>query len=209
MNDQNARAMREATETVLRELGQKFYVRRGEVTDEVVGRRDARKRLIMLAGHTVVHEGDIFTCPTSGDELIITNVDRTVVGPIAVKTTAEYETPKQREQRLADERRRSTPSFSIGPGATFQGSIVGTQQHAQLTASFDQRAIEAEIERRGGEDVDALKAMVAEIREMLDDSNKISRGSLVHYSELLERHSWIAGALAQTMIGWLVSSFKP
>ena len=75
------------------------------------------------------------------------------------------------------------PVFNIY-GDTY-GSKVGTQGHAQvIRPTFTFRDLEQEIDRRG-EDVEALRAMVREIRETLESQDSLNRGWLLGWSELI------------------------
>ena len=64
--------------------------------------------------------------------------------------------------------------------------------------------IEKMIEENGGNDKEELRIMVNEIRELLEDKEEIKKGILLKYSDQLEKHSWITGAIAQLTLGWLI-----
>lgn len=98
-----------------------------------------------------------------------------------------------------------SPVFNIY-GDTY-GSNVGTQQHAQvIRPTFTFGDLEREIERRGGQDVEALKAMVREIRETLERQDSLSRGWLLRWGELINRHAgWIAEPIAQLLLLYAVT----
>jgi hypothetical protein len=89
-------------------------------------------------------------------------------------------------------------TFNVGNA---YGSIFGTQQHAQiLQPNFEFKTLEEEIEERGGEDTEALKNMVREIRTTLEQQESLGRRRLEGWSELINRHSWIAGPIAQLLL---------
>ena len=89
-------------------------------------------------------------------------------------------------------------TFNVGNA---YGSIFGTQQHAQiLQPNFEFNTLEEEIEERGGEDTEALKNMLREIRTTLEQQESLGRRSLEGWSELINRHSWIAGPIAQLLL---------
>jgi hypothetical protein len=70
-----------------------------------------------------------------------------------------------------------------------QGSIIGNQQQANLTTSFD--SVKSDIQKHGGNDATALLQMMNELEEMLDRGKVLSRGQLAEYGELMERNEWI------------------
>jgi hypothetical protein len=200
--------IRETNETATRMTGESFHIERGDLRTEALGRRNHSKRVITFLAEADIEIDDIIRPAAAGDPLYVIDVNKKATADILTAVEAHYETERERQRRLAAEQRRDASTFTIGTIGSVQGSILGTQQNAHLAVTFDMRAIDQEIDRRGGDDADDLKTMVAEIHEMLDDRDKISRGSLVKYSELLERHSWIAGAVAQGLLGWAIGSLK-
>lgn len=96
----------------------------------------------------------------------------------------------------------------MAPGPTFnlygpvQGSVIGTNNRAELTNTFDFRSIEQRIEREGGEDKEELKKALARVQRMIEHDDYIDRGALARFSGAIERHSWFSGAVAQTLLGF-------
>jgi hypothetical protein len=90
-------------------------------------------------------------------------------------------------------------TFNFG---TADRSIIGTQDYAQLEANINFENIEIEIERRGGEDREALREALQRIEELLQSRDAVRRGELAEFSEVMERHSWFTGAVAQALLGF-------
>ena len=86
---------------------------------------------------------------------------------------------------------------------TVYGSNIGTQGQASITNTFNFEKVDQLIEENGGEDKEELRKMIAEIKELFEDSEKVKKGSLAAYSEKIEKHSWISGAIAQMALGFL------
>lgn len=86
---------------------------------------------------------------------------------------------------------------------TVYGSNVGTYGNASVSNTFNFEAVDQMIEDRGGEDKEELRQIIAEIKELFEDSEKVKKGSLAKYSEKIDKHSWIAGPLAQMALGFL------
>jgi hypothetical protein len=92
------------------------------------------------------------------------------------------------------------PSVTFNVGNAY-GSIFGTQKYAQiLQPTFTFGDLEQEIEERGGEDTEALKEMVRDIRTTLEQQESLGRRRLEGWSELLNRHAWITGPVAQLLL---------
>ncbi len=105
-------------------------------------------------------------------------------------------------QHVEGDLERQAPTsvtFNIGRA---DRSIIGTQTHAQLEANINFENLEVEIEQRGGADKEALRKALRRIEELLENRDSISRGELAEFSEVMERHSWFTGAMAQALIGF-------
>jgi hypothetical protein len=94
------------------------------------------------------------------------------------------------------------------PGATFQfygsvqGSVIGTHNTAELTNTFDFRAIEQRIEEEGGEDKEELRRALAQVERLLERGEYLDRGALSQFSGAMERHSWFTGSVMQALLGF-------
>jgi hypothetical protein len=87
------------------------------------------------------------------------------------------------------------------------GSSFGTQQHAEMSVSFEFSTVEAgldraeeEIEQRGGRHVAALKQLIAEIRTLHEGGKSVGRGSFARHLEVIQRKGWIWGPIAGTLL---------
>lgn len=89
-------------------------------------------------------------------------------------------------------------------GSTFHGSVVGTNNTAELVNNFDLRSVEIEqqIEEHGGADKQELRDALAEVRQILASEDSLERGRLARFSGVMERHSWFTGAIAQAIAGF-------
>lgn len=125
--------------------------------------------------------------------LITIEVDEGTVYKITEKGIDEVE--ENRPQTSG-----STTNFNFN--APVHGSVIGTNNTAELTNNFDFRAIEQRIEREGGEDKEELCEALAEIRGLLESGQSLDRGALSKFSGVMERHSWFTGSVAQGLIGF-------
>ncbi|MGY5341094.1 hypothetical protein ACXFAU_01430 [Paenibacillus glucanolyticus] len=107
----------------------------------------------------------------------------------------------------ADNNRRdvvSTSNISFNISGNVYGSMMATQGAATMNNNIYINEIEKMIEVNGGKDKEELRIMVNEIIELLEEKKEIKKGILLKYSEQLEKHSWITGAIAQLTLGWLI-----
>lgn len=112
---------------------------------------------------------------------------------------ARYQMKVKKESAI-DVEKTSSMQFNIG---TIYGSNIGTQGNAHIDNVFNFDKIDQMIEERGGEEKEELHNMINEIRELFEDSEKVKKGSLSRFSELMEKHSWITGAVSQMGLGFL------
>ncbi|MCM3173245.1 hypothetical protein [Paenibacillus sp. MER 99-2] len=115
---------------------------------------------------------------------------------------AHYQMEVKKETAI-DPERQSSMQFNIG---TVYGSTIGTQGDAHVENVFNFEKVDQLIEDRGGDDKEALRDMIEEIKEFFEDSEKVKKGSLSKFSELMEKHSWITGAVSQLGLGFLTGS---
>lgn len=115
---------------------------------------------------------------------------------------AHYQMKVKKESAI-DLERQTTMQFHIG---TVYGSNIGTQGSAHVENVFNFEKVDQLIEEHGGPDKEELRAMIEELKEFFDDSEKVKKGSLSKFSELMERHSWISGTVAQMGLGFLTGS---
>jgi len=93
-------------------------------------------------------------------------------------------------------------------GATFQfygnvqGSVIGTHNTAELTNTFDFRAIGQRIEEEGGEDKEELRQALAQVQRLLERGEYLDRGALSRFSGVMEKHSWFTGSVMQALLGF-------
>ncbi len=115
----------------------------------------------------------------------------------------KYETEAEHEERTFKSSSTGFPIFNIF-GPTY-GSAIGTQSHVEFHQTFDFQDLKAEIEERGGEDTEALKEMVGEIRRVLETQDSVGRGRFVEFGELTNRHAWITGPIAQLLMVYAIA----
>lgn len=178
----------------MRKGGESLQVARGRELLTVEGIRTHDKRKVLFEPGTDVQPGDWLTTE-SGHRYYVHDTSVQMYDQRPFSLEASYQT--EAEQEAASEPQAAT--FNIF-GNTY-GSNIGTQQNAQvLQPTFTFGDLELEIERRGGDDAEALKEMVSEVRATLENQDSLSRGRLMEWSALLNEHSWITGPIAQLLL---------
>lgn len=184
--------------------GEKLQVRHGEEVFETEGIKTHEKREIKFYPKTSIGRGDWVLSVDSEDTVRIIEWHTQVYDQKPFALVAKYETKAEYEERIAAKPSGSgSPVFNIF-GPTY-GSAIGTQSRVEFHQTFDFRELEAEIDERGGEDIDALKEMVREIKRVLETQDSIGRGRFVEFSELMNRHAWITGPIAQLLMVYAIA----
>lgn len=181
----------------MRQTGQDYEVRRGDQSELLKGAKTGKGSIIFYPDADV-QPGDWLRGTISREEYHVRDAETQVVDGKPLMRRANVEAKARHEERIASTR----PQPAVFNIQEAHGSIIGTHNHAELMATFDFRSIETEIERRGGEDTEELKLMVAEIRDLLDNGDELDRGALAKFSGLMERHSWITNAVAGFLLGF-------
>ena len=91
-----------------------------------------------------------------------------------------------------------------------QASIIGMQQNAELTATFNFEDLDRDITQRG-EDQDQER--LVEIRdlllEMLQTQRTVQRGALEKYGDLLRKYSWLIEHASRALVGYVTQTGVP
>ena len=188
--------------------GEWFRVIRGTETARVQGVRSSEKEpsrhYIYLRPTEDVKADDVLVSEPSAERFVVTEVRTQVLKGKVRCLHAFYQTPFEIEQEKKAVASQGG-TFNIG---TAHGSIIGNQQTATIHNTFDFAALDGEIDKRGGADTAELKAMIAEIKDILAKSEQVPRGVFTRFSDVMERHAWLAEPVAHIVLLWTLGRFK-
>ena len=184
--------------------GEKLQILHEEEVFETEGIKTHEEREIKFYPKTNVECGDRVLSVDSGDIVHIIDTHTQMYNRSPFALVAKYETEVERQERTSAKLSGvGSPIFNIF-GPTY-GSAIGTQSHVEFHQTFDFQDLKAEIEERGDEDTEALKEMVGEIRRVLETQDSVGRGRFVEFSELMNRHAWITGPIAQLLMVYAIA----
>ena len=87
------------------------------------------------------------------------------------------------------------------------GSVIGSQYDFTFDVSFKFSELHEQIEQYGGEDREELHQMVEEIHDQINRKSAIEARGIAKFSELINRHAWITGPLANILLAyWITGS---
>lgn len=96
----------------------------------------------------------------------------------------------------------SGPVFNIGSAT---GSIIGTQVHASLNYSNSINQMKEQVLSSNSPDKEELQQIVALLEMVVNNHVVPQKGLFSKFSDIMERNSWITGAVSSTLLGWLMS----
>jgi hypothetical protein len=181
---------------LIRENRQPFVqLRGGERIGEVEGVKRSGQKINF--GDVEVFKGDWLEDVRARAWLYVTDVHRSKLrNRVVVQVT--YETAAQEERRRAEQEQRATQEFTFHAPAY---GVFGSQQDF----TFDQviHELDRQIDERGGDDTEELRQMVAEIQQVLETQDSISRSQFQRWSELANKHfPWLMGPLGSLLVNY-------
>ncbi|MGG4498525.1 hypothetical protein [Brevibacillus reuszeri] len=188
--------------------GEKFKIIRNDLQIAKIDglettEKNTKKKYVGFCPDEDIQIGDWIIGVVSGNEFYIEDIKTDVLEGKAFKKKAYYLTKVQFEN--AQKADANSVHYNIG---TIYGSNIGTHGSANITNTFNFEAVDKLIEEHGGEDKEELRVMVAEIKELFEDSEKVKKGSLSKFSEEMQKHSWITGALSKLALDFMMGQVK-
>lgn len=95
-----------------------------------------------------------------------------------------------------------TNIFNIG---TANGSIIGTQANVTLNYNESIRNVKEQIASTDSPDKAELQQIISLLEMIVNNQISPQKGLFSKFSAVMERNSWITGAISSTLLGWLMS----
>lgn len=96
----------------------------------------------------------------------------------------------------------ATNIFNIG---TANGSIIGTQANVSLNYNESIQNAKEQISSTDSPDKEELQQLISLLEMVVNNQVPPQKGLLSKFSAVMERNSWITGAISSTLLGWLMS----
>jgi hypothetical protein len=85
--------------------------------------------------------------------------------------------------------------------------VMGEQEHVNINVSFDMRSVEVALDHaekkadlEAGPDAEELRALLAELREILNSENPVEPGRLAKYVNVFKDHGWVSGPVISALL---------
>lgn len=103
-------------------------------------------------------------------------------------------------------RKKSTPqnhpTFNIG---TAYGSVIGTQSSVNMNYQHSIQQLQNQVAESNSPDKEQLEKILSTLQLIVDGNIPAQKGILSKFSDVMERNSWITGAVASTLLSWLTT----
>lgn len=190
-------------ETFMKMGGEVFTViRNGKNVGEFEGLRNTEKsskrKYIAFYPDSDIQSGDFIIGKLSKDEYYIKDISSDIVHQKVLQIKGYYETKIQHEEGNKNE-----PNSIYNIDKVY-GSIIGNQNNATINNSYNLEEIRHLIDKNGEEDKSELNEMINTLEAITKNNIPVQKGTLERFSELLAKHSWITGPIAQSILGWVI-----
>ena len=194
--------MRNPLTTIIKRSGSMYSIERNnnfvDLVQGMINREQSSgRRYIGFLPGTDVQVDDWLTNP-SGDRFYVIDKETTTFQGTPHELRCFIETEAEHRKKELT----SGPVFNIGSAT---GSIIGTQLHASLNYSDSINQMKEQISSSNSPDKEDLQKILSLLEMLVNDQIPAQKGMLSKFSDVMERNSWITGAISSTLLGWLMS----
>jgi hypothetical protein len=188
---------------LIRKEGTDFEVERGgEFQYEVKGLQNRDKKRVQCGANAEIRPGDWLRSKISRNKLYVYDIDIVGKGRSLKSVVAYYATEEEHKKKYKESHEGDI--YNINEA---YGSVIGSQHDFTFDVSFKFSDLYERIEQYGGGDREELRQMVEEIHDQINREIDIEARGLAKFSELINRHAWITGPLANILLAyWITGS---
>lgn len=191
-------SMKEFVDGIIKSDGSQFSIlRNGETHTE----RGAPNTLDGRACFCFMSDADIqmgdWLENTVGNRYFVIDVEMELRNSIPQFLKVWYETAAQHAQVT-----KATNVFNV---QSAYGSIFGNQGSATINYDASISELKAMVSADASADKADMERIISLLEMIVDGQISPSKGILAKFSSIMERHSWLANAVASTILSWLLS----
>lgn len=154
--------------------------------------KERKKECVIFLPTVDIKENDAFAFP-DGKTVYVTEVFPQYAYGKVEFLRAYYQTKKEMEANA----QRVSAVFNIG---TVTNSVVGNNNTVSITIP----EMRSRAEQEGGADKETLQEIISLLEKILAGQESPKKGLFRKFSDCMERNSWITGAIASALLGWLL-----
>lgn len=100
---------------------------------------------------------------------------------------------------------QNNTTFNIG---TAYGSVIGTQSSVNMNYQHSIQQLQNQVAESNSPDKEQLEKILSTLQLIVDGNIPAQKGILSKFSDVMERNSWITGAIASTLLSWLTAQIR-
>ena len=182
--------------------GETFQIERnGEVIASHKGllSRERGKKMCGFVPDTDVKENDWLIRQETGERFFVSEIEYVRFDGKMESLNAYYKT--ESEYNKPQEKRGNV--FNV---QNAYGSVIGTGNTATIHYGNTLDEIKKYVNECDSPDKAELEKIVSLLEMVVNDQVPASKGLFSKFSAVMERHSWLSGAVAGTLLSWLTTS---
>lgn len=182
--------------------GENFSVTRnsnivGEFKGVATTENSSNRKIVMFYPGADVKAGDWIKGKVSGNKFYIIEISNQAIKDEIILLRAYTQTKLEIEN---SKKQTENVSFNI---QNANGSIIGTQSNANITNSYNLDELQTSINKEDQPDKEQINELINMLKAITENNVPIQKGTLSKFEDLLAKHEWLTGALAQSLFGWL------
>lgn len=189
-------------ETLLGMYGLEMQIERnGEIIATIPGllntETGTKRQYVGFRPETDIKINDVVINPAK-ERLYVTETRTSFFQKNPEEIMAFYMTEVEKQQRKAAQHQSNV--YNIG---TAYGSIIGTANTATINYQPDFQKMREQAAIENSPDKEQINRLIDLVEMIVNEQLPPQKGLLSKFSDTMEKHSWITGAVASALVSWL------
>lgn len=145
-----------------------------------------------------VHVGDVLISPVN-EKFYVIDVQTQFLQRAPHQLKAFYQTETE---HMHSANTQPNITFNISSAV---GSIIGTGSYQTVNYNSTIESLKQKVSSETSTDKADMETIVSLLEMIINNQLSPSKGLFSKFSEVMERHSWLSGSIASTLLGWLTA----
>ena len=159
------------------------------------------KAYIGFRSGTDIRTGDVIINPAK-DRLRVVHIENSYFHKQVQQNKVFYQSE---QEYLLKQSQQSSTVFNIG---TAYGSVIGNYNTATTNYQTCLSELHTRVAAESSPDKEQMEKLINLVEMIVNDQIPVQKGILSKFSSLMERHTWLSGSVASTLLGWLIQSLQ-
>lgn len=175
--------------------------RNGNIIDELKGlqnfNQNTSRKYIGFMPRSNVKTGDWLINPAN-ERLFVQDVETSFSFGEESELQAYYHTSNEYNSKQSEQKN----IFHI---ENAYGSVIGTQSTVSLNYTHTLQEAKKHLDSIDSSDKEELQQIISLLEMIVNNQVPAQKGLFSKFSDVMERNSWITGAISSTLLSWLTS----